>query len=162
VNDGRKGIDWIIPVRVDVDTFVGLCGQDKNRDDDTLENLVSIGNEATHHKVTPAYFLTQAEKKLFEDAQWSLAWPAILFSIHARKIGASLAAVPTVKTKSQRSSSSTSSNCPCIVLTGLGYESILDYSEDAGTALDELRNQVEDFPDVYAQHVPMTYGMKTK
>jgi hypothetical protein len=49
---------------------------------------------------------------------------------------------------------------PCIVLTGLGYRNIV--GDDAEEALCELRNQVEEVPEVYRQNVPITYGMKPK
>jgi hypothetical protein len=45
VEGGRRGIDGIIPVHVGDDEFVGLCGQDKNRIRDILENLVNPSNE---------------------------------------------------------------------------------------------------------------------
>ena len=49
-------------------------------------------------------------------------------------------------------------DCPCIVLTGLGYDKIMD--ENATKALTELRYQVEEAPEVYKEKVPMTYERK--
>jgi hypothetical protein len=43
-DDGRRDIDFRIPVRSGKDDkFVGFCGLDKNRADDTVEGLVHIG-----------------------------------------------------------------------------------------------------------------------
>ena len=160
VDDGRRGIDWIIPVRLDGDDkFVGLCGQDKNRVDDTLAKLVQVSNAETHNKLTPTFFLSDTERQLFKDAGWSLDWPTILFSIHARDAGAALAEAYEIKTRSNRM---ISSRFPCIVLTGLGYEKIIGKNKEAEKALCELRNQLEEAPPVYKQNVPMTYGMKSK
>jgi hypothetical protein len=55
---GRKGIDWIIPVRIkdgkDGDNkFLGLVGQDKNRVNDSLASLRDVGNDETHGKLSP-------------------------------------------------------------------------------------------------------------
>ena len=71
VNAGRRGIDWIIPVRLVKDSdeeFLGLAGQDKNRMRDTLEALSDLSNDTTHHQVSAAYFLTSEEKETFENA----------------------------------------------------------------------------------------------
>jgi hypothetical protein len=135
MDDGRRGIDWIIPVRVEGENkFVGLCGQDKNRVYDNLEQLVGIANTETHHKVTPAYFLSGPEKDLFQKADWSLGRPAILLSIHAKDAGASLNSVATVETRCK----STVDRYPCIVLTSLGYKTIMDENVAAEQALGEL------------------------
>jgi hypothetical protein len=56
VDEGRRGIDWIIPVRIGEDTFVGLVGQDKSRLSDTLESLSAADNETTHWKLNMHYF----------------------------------------------------------------------------------------------------------
>jgi hypothetical protein len=157
VDDGRKGIDWIIPVRVAEDEFVGLCGQDKNRNDETLEHLGEITTEATHHKVKPSYFLTETEKNLFIKELWSLDWPAILLSIHVKEPGAELAKESTIQTRSK----SMVDQYPCIILTGLGYKKIMCENFEAEQALCELRDQVEEVPDVYRQKIPLTYGMKS-
>eukprot|EP00980_Cylindrotheca_fusiformis_P026669 scaffold16868_cov164-Cylindrotheca_fusiformis.AAC.1 len=49
VDAGRRGIDWIIPVRVGKkDKFVGLAGQDKNRLAETLEGLADFARLESH------------------------------------------------------------------------------------------------------------------
>eukprot|EP00980_Cylindrotheca_fusiformis_P030475 scaffold24883_cov201-Cylindrotheca_fusiformis.AAC.1 len=69
VDPGRRGIDWIIPIRMGDDKYIGLVGQDKNRLGETLEGLSKNDNETTHHKVTASYFLSSKERQLFIEAQ---------------------------------------------------------------------------------------------
>ena len=122
-----------------------------------MENLIFLDLRLwplTDRLLHCAFFVARG---LLGCAGWSLDWPTILFSIHARDAGASLAEAYEVETRSN-----ISSRCPCIVLTGLGYEKIIGKNKEAEQALCELRNQVEDAPTVYTQNVPMTYGMKSK
>eukprot|EP00980_Cylindrotheca_fusiformis_P002758 scaffold654_cov95-Cylindrotheca_fusiformis.AAC.1 len=92
VDAGRRGIDWIIPVRVGKeDKFVGLAGQDKNRLAETLEGLADFARLESHVKVTTDFFLTIQERALFAKAQFPLDWPAILFSLGTEEPGAKLA-----------------------------------------------------------------------
>jgi hypothetical protein len=70
-----------------------------------------------------AYFLTPEEKELFQNQGWSLNWPAIKFSTGAEKKGAALA---TSAIRRRRSSGKVIEYpFPCIVLTGLGYKSLV-------------------------------------
>lgn len=50
VEEGRRGIEKVIPLRVAEDQFVGLVVQAKNRVSDTLQSLTSVDTAATHHK----------------------------------------------------------------------------------------------------------------
>ena len=159
VNAGRRGIDWIIPVRVGDDEFVGLSGQDKNRMRDTLAALSALSNDTTHHKVSAAYFLNPGERKMFEDIGWSLRWPAILFSIGAEEAGAALAEQATRMRLRGNDVGDTEDKFqfPCIVLTSLGYSKLMDNATD--TALRQLRDFVIEVPSVYKGKVPLTYGV---
>eukprot|EP00980_Cylindrotheca_fusiformis_P027572 scaffold21337_cov78-Cylindrotheca_fusiformis.AAC.1 len=68
--EGRRGIDWIIPVRIGKDKFVGLAGKDKNRLDETLGGLAKSSNDSTHCcKTITRYFLTDEERQNFVDAK---------------------------------------------------------------------------------------------
>ena len=158
VEEGRRGIDWIIPVRVGEDEFVGLCGQDKNRMHDKLEGLLEKKTPETHYKMTAEYFLDADEKEKFKKIRWSLSWPAILFSIDASEKGAALAERAT----RMRLRSNKTFHCPfpCIVLTGLGYSGLVD--DDSENVIRELKNAHEDLPAVYIEKVPLTCGAKSK
>ena len=157
VDDGRQGINWVIPVRVGDDEFVGLCGQDKNRMGDILESLVPLSNEETHHKMMAAYFLTPIEKQLFQKEGWSLNWPAIMFSVGAENKGAALAKSAIRRRRS--SGKVIEYPFPCIVLTGLGYKSLV--TEETDSLFRQLQDAVAVVPDVYQKKVPLIYGCQS-
>ena len=155
MDGGRRGIAWNIPVRLENDEFVGLCGQDKNRMHDTLESLSKASEEATHHKVTAQYFLTSEEQQLFLDEGWSLEWPAVLFSIDAQENAFGFAKTAT---RRRRSASNTieAYRFPCLIFTGMNFDQLM--TEDENNRLEELRSFVAEVPEVYVENVPLTYG----
>jgi hypothetical protein len=156
VNAGRRGIDWIIPVKVGDDAFVGLAGQDKNRMRDTLDALTDLSEEASHHKVTTDYFLTRAEMQLFVDRGWPLQWPAILFAVGTDELGAGLAEQTTRRLR-RKKGRVFKVTFPCMVLTGLGYTNFMD--TEADKALRALREITIPAPLDYTLSVPLTYGV---
>ena len=166
VEEGRRGIDWVIPVRLqptvtpakpDDDSFVGLVGQDKNRIHDSVTGLASLSNDETHVKVSPSYFLSQCEREAFEEIGWSLDWPSILFSIGVDDIAASTAQQPTrIELRSEELAEG-KEYYPCIVLTGLGYDNIV--GADAIEALREFRDGYIEAPEAYCKYAPLTYGV---
>ena len=159
VEEGRRGIDKVIPLRIDNDKFVGLVVQDKNRVSDTLQNLTSVDNPETHHKVNVDYFLTRDEKDTFRSAGVDLEkhWPAILFAIGVDSVGADIAAQLEQKRFRHNSVSNTDRfDFPCIVLTGLDYLGLMD--DDAAVCLKKLRD-FEIVPSDQKQgDIPITYG----
>jgi hypothetical protein len=158
MESGRRGIDWVIPVELaDDETFVGLCGQDKNRMNETLESLARGTEEATHHKVTAQYFLTPKEQKLFEDERWSLNWPAVLFSVDARKVACGFADRTTRRRLRSSDGQIVTDPFPCLIFTGLSYHGLM--SNAANERLEELRNFVVEVPRAYEKNVPLTYGV---
>ena len=159
VEEGRRGIDKVIPLRVANDQFVGLVVQDKNRVSVTLQSLTSVDNEVTHHKVNVEYFLTEDEKKTFRSAGVDLEkhWPAILFAIGVDEVGADVATQLEQKRFRHNSLCDTERfDFPCIVLAGLSYSNLMD--EVAVARLKELRD-FEVVPTNRKQgDIPITYG----
>ena len=159
VEEGRRGIDKVIPLRVKKDTFVGVVVQDKNRVSDTLQSLTGAENATTHHKANVEYFLTNEEKETFKAAGVDLAmhWPAILFAIGVDEVGAGVATQFEQKRFRHNYWSETERfDFPCIVLTGLNYRNIMN--EDADASLKRMR-ALEDVPTEQKQaDIPMTYG----
>mmetsp|Transcript_15629 Transcript_15629/g.35852 ORF Transcript_15629/g.35852 Transcript_15629/m.35852 type:complete len:826 (-) Transcript_15629:74-2551(-) len=159
VEEGHRGIDKVIPLRVEEDKFVGLVVQDKNRVSDTLQSLTNADNDATHHKVNVEYFLTEAEKETFRSAGVDLErnWPAILFAVGVDKVGAEVATQLEQKRFRRNNVSDTDRfNFPCIVLTGLDYSDLMNV--DAVVRLKGLRD-FEVLPCLQKQQdIPITYG----
>eukprot|EP00523_Entomoneis_sp_CCMP467_P020426 CAMPEP_0168852802 /NCGR_PEP_ID=MMETSP0727-20121128/13174_1 /TAXON_ID=265536 /ORGANISM="Amphiprora sp., Strain CCMP467" /LENGTH=822 /DNA_ID=CAMNT_0008906955 /DNA_START=124 /DNA_END=2592 /DNA_ORIENTATION=+ len=159
VEEGHRGIDKVIPLRVEEDKFVGLVVQDKNRVSDTLQSLTRADNPATHHKVNVEYFLTEGEKKTFRDADVDLKkhWPAMLFAIGVDEIGADVATQLEQKRSRHNSVGGTDRfDFPCIVLTGLDYFNLM--SDEAADRLKKLRN-FEFVPSLQKREdIPITYG----
>ena len=153
---GRRGIDWLIPVHLGNDKFVALVGQDKNRLDDSMENLAAAGQAATHWKVQKEYFLNSEEQKSFQEAGYTLeeqqkSWPAMLFAVGVDPIG-----VLTADTIKKRSGCSTElSRGPCLVLTGLNYS----FTDSAtNSALETFRSWELPITEQKKKDIPITYG----
>ena len=97
-------------------------GQDKNRIGDSLRHLQPLSNDATHHKVTPRYFLTEEEQEEFANADVGFDWPAILFAIGADEEKSGLAQSGNEMTR--RSGGSLEERTPCVIFAGLGYTNL--------------------------------------
>ncbi|CAJ1941073.1 unnamed protein product [Cylindrotheca closterium] len=152
VDDGRKGIDWLIPVRLGSDKFTALAGQDKNRIGDSLHTFQPLSNAATHHKITPLYFLTEAEQEEFRRAEVAFDWPAVVFAIGGNEMESGLAQSGDM---ALRSCISNEERAPCVIFTGLGYTKLMD--DDCNTLLTELRDFVIEVPEHYRQNAPLTF-----
>mmetsp|Transcript_9988 Transcript_9988/g.21826 ORF Transcript_9988/g.21826 Transcript_9988/m.21826 type:complete len:829 (+) Transcript_9988:186-2672(+) len=159
VEEGPRGIDKVIPLRVEEDKFVGLVVQHKNRASDTLQSLTRADNPATHHKVNVEYFLTEAEKETFRSAGVDLErnWPAILFAVGVDKVGAEVATQLEQKRFRHNNLSNTDRfDFPCIILTGLDYSKLM--TADAAARLKDLRD-FEFVPSLQKREdIPITYG----
>jgi len=158
VEEGRRGIDKIVPLLVADDQFIGLVIQDKNRLSDTLPCLLE--SDETHHKVNVNYFLTGcgAEKRTFQDADLALEqhWPAILFSIGFDTVGVGVASVLQQKRLRRAQNTTTKFDFPCTVLTGLGYSNLM--SDTACQALDALRKFEVLVDNRKRCDIPIAYG----
>ena len=158
VDEGRRGIDRIIPVRIEGDKYIGLIVQDKNRLSDTLGSLVKADNDETHWKVNMHFFLTKEEQLSFTRAGVSLDkhWPALLFAIGTDEVGTD--AVKALTRRRLRSDgNSETTEFPCIVLTGLNYFGLMD--EEVNRSLVDLRVAELGIDEGKEQYVPITYGL---
>jgi hypothetical protein len=159
---GRKGIDWIIPVRIKKENddnnewFVGLVGQDKNRVNDSLLSLQPVGNDETHWKLSTQYFLSNNERDKFSAVGWNMYWPSIFFAIGSGEQNAGRVDISTRKLRSDTSSKEI--QIPCMICTGLGYTKLVDSTSSAEIKLQELRDFVFDPPEMYQKFVPITHG----
>ena len=159
VEEGRRGIDKIIPLRVGEDKFVGLVIQDKNRVSDTLQSLTSFDNDETHHKVNLEYFLSKEEKQTFRSAGVDLTkhWPAILFAVGVDEVGAAAAGQLEQRRFRHNNRSETEGfHFPCIVLVGLNYTNLMN--AEADKHLSALRDFEIVPSDRKRADIPITYG----
>jgi len=145
VQEGREGIDWIIPLRVgtEKEEFIGLVGQDKNRITDELEQLTKVDNSVTRNNLNPLVLLKKEERATLPSGWHEVRWPSILFAVDVEEPGVALAEahkqfiMPSKSTTTSRgfkkrkltTSEGTQSGdtrnttgIPCIVLAGLDYD----------------------------------------
>jgi len=178
MQEGRDGIDWIIPLRLggttEKEEFIGLVGQDKNCFADTLEQLTNADNPVTHEDLNPWWFLDKDELATFPFRWQKVQWPSILFAVDIKEPGVALAdgrkgstsqttsggtkrklPTSTGTTKSDDiQQNMTATGIPCIVLTGLDYEFLEDEERDQMNQFRDCRNGISDWS---VRYTPLTF-----
>lgn len=154
VEEGRRGIDWIIPVRIDEDTFIGYVGQDKNRINDKLHVLTDEANDETHQKLNCRYFLTDEEYQSFPPKAMAKHWPCALFAVGVEEMG--VAATEIARPRTRMDGLQVLYDFPCLVFTGMDYMDITDTEGNA--ALIAFRDFERPVADKFQNSIPITYG----
>jgi len=158
--NGREGIDWIIPLRVGTDEFIGLVGQDKNPVSDTLEDLIQIEGSETDSMLLPTSFLSKDELATFPSQWRDVQWPSILFAVDSKTPGAALTRVRDKRGKRNLRGEeivkrTIETPFPCIVFTGLDFSF---FSDEENAQLKQLRDFVPDVPARVKKCTPLTYN----
>jgi hypothetical protein len=154
VEEERRGIDWIIPIRLEENKFVGLVGQDKNRMNLILDSLRS--SDSATFKLNCEYFLTDTERRTFSDANIDdVHWPSVLFSLDGDKNDVGAAKLYRTRTRSPQPWERYP--YPCIILCGLDFVQLL--GQDCCQRLKTFRDAELEVSAKLQASIPLTYSV---
>jgi len=147
-DEGRQGVDIVIPVFLCEDEYIGLLVQIKNRTSDGL-HLSRPGSEESHHKFDMSYIFAASELDAFPGR----AWPGLLLCIGVKEVGSAVAEGKAVRLS--RDQASFQVYPPVYILTGLRFK-FLD--EDVCQRLAEIASYrpEEDVPSQMKERIPIT------
>jgi len=147
VDEGRKGIDLIIPLRLgETNDFIGLVIQVKNVKEDRMNTFRKESNDITHEKLNPTFFLEKHELTTFPKKWRDVQWPSILLAVGSDESSSAEAITPNdLRDKTI---------VPCMILMGLNYEFL---SEADVEALKLFRDFHLEIPHRGKRSTPLTY-----